>query len=101
VISANEAGEQELGEGEEIDGKKAFRDPEMGGISPCFSPEGEVSMQSQKETPEARGQGGGGRAWAGAEFSWWEGSILKSMNMNCLIGGDRERERDWMGWVGA
>lgn len=51
-------------------------------------------MKSQKETPEAGGQGGGGRAWAGAELSWWEGLILKSMNMNCLIGGDRERERD-------
>lgn len=31
----------------------------MEGISQGFSTEGEVSMQSQKETPEAGGQGGG------------------------------------------
>lgn len=31
--------------------------------------EGEVSMQSQKEAPQAGGQEGGGRAWAGAENS--------------------------------
>ena len=34
-------------------------------------------------------------AGAGAGSSWWEGLILKSMSRHCLIGGDRERERDW------
>lgn len=68
---------------------------------PTERQEGEVSTQSQKEAPEAGVQGGGGGAWAGAEFSWWEGPTLKSMNMNCLIEGDREKERDEMGWVGA
>jgi len=55
----------------------------------------------KRKPQKLEGREGGGRAWAGAEFSWWEGPILKSMNMNCLIGGDRERERDWVEWVGA
>lgn len=66
-------GKQERG------GRRAFGEEESvsklrdGGDKPSVlsteTQEGEVSMQSQKEAPQAGGQEAGGRAWAGAENS--------------------------------
>lgn len=53
--------------------------------------QGEVSMKSQTEAQKLGERGGPGQV---LNEVWWEGWIQKSMNASCLIGGDREGERE-------